>query len=484
MTTATVLVIEDEYGVRTGIEQILRMEGYDVRTAASAREALDQMQSAGFDVALIDYQLPDVDGLTLLHQIREHDASTKTCMITAYANIDMAIAATRQGVDFFLPKPFTPEDLVGVVGNLLTRRGLEREAAALREAHEASLVALASEKSQTHSLVSCMRDAVLVVNANGQVVLANPSMEALLGVEAGQVVQRPVLEVLGASAFEALRDQLAAPADRRKVFECEIGERAFMISVATFRDEGGMARGSIVTLSDISEVRRLAVEKSRFLRTLVHELRSPLGAIRSMLEVVTDRSLGEEIGAYDGFLQRADARIESLVGMVGQLLTLSRIDEQGALGVVQGVVPSDVVREVVRLHEEQAQRRGVRVQCDLPDRDDAVALGRDELEVVLSNLVGNAIKYNRQGGRIGIRVGRSEGWLILEVRDTGIGMAPESAARVFEEFFRERREETRDTEGNGLGLSIVQRLVQRRGGVIDVTSTIGEGTTFRVRLPG
>ncbi len=484
MTPASVLVIEDEYGVRTGIEQILRMEGHDVRTAASAREALDQMESGAFDVALIDYQLPDVDGLTLLHQIRERDASTKTCMITAYANIDMAIAATRQGIDFFLPKPFTPEDLVGVVGNLLTRRRLELEARTLREAHEASLVALASEKSQTHSLVSCMRDAVLVVNAQGQVVLVNPSMASLLGVEADEVVRKPVAEVLGAHAFQTVRDQLAAPADRRRVFECELGDRAYMVSVATFRDEAGTARGSIVTLSDISEVRRLAVEKSRFLRTLVHELRSPLGAIRSMLEVVMDRSLGEEIGAYDGFLQRADARIESLVGMVGQLLTLSRIDEQGALGVVQGVVPSDVVREVVRLHEEQAQRCGVTVQCELPERDETVAIGHDELEVVLSNLVGNAIKYNRQGGTIGIRVDRSEGWLHLEVKDTGIGMAPESVPHVFDEFFRERREETRVAEGNGLGLSIVQRLVQRRGGVIDVFSVMGEGTTFRVRLPG
>ena len=452
-------------------------------TAACAREAIDHIRAAAFDVTLIDYQLPDVDGLTLLHQIRDQNPSTKTCMITAYANIDMAIAATRQGVDFFLPKPFTPEDLVGVVGSLLKRRRLEAEAATLREAHEASLIALASERSQTHSLVSCMRDAVLVVNADGRVVLVNPSMAQLLGAKAEEVVCRSAQEVLSESVWQPVRDQLAAPAERRHVFECEMGERALMASVATFRDDAGTARGSIVTLSDITEVRRLAVEKSRFLRTLVHELRSPLGAIRSMLEVVMDRSLGDELGAYDGFLQRADARIEGLVGLVGELLTLSRVDEQGTLETAEPVMVSSVVREVVGLHGEQARQRGIAVHFEGSEDEPAVALGHDDLQMVLSNLIGNAIKYNRPGGEVWIVTKQCEGWVHLEVKDTGIGMEADGVSHAFDEFFRERRPETREIEGNGLGLSIAQRLVQRRGGTIDVTSVVGEGTTFRVRLP-
>lgn len=484
MSDGSVLVIEDEYGVRTGIEQILSMEGYRVGSAACAREALEHLRDQSFDVALIDYQLPDVDGLTLLHQIRDKDSSIKTCMITAYANIETAVAATRQGVDFFLPKPFTPEDLVGVVDSLLQRRRIEREARNLREAHEASLLALASEKSQTHSLVSCMRDAVLVVNREGEVALVNPSMSLLLGVEADDVVGKPVSDVLTSQHLEPLRQQLGAPPERRQVFECEIGERAYMVSIATFRDEGGTPRGSIVTMSDISEVRRLAVEKSRFLRTLVHELRSPLGAIRSMLEVVMDRSLGDELAAYDDFLKRADSRIESLVGLVSELLTLSQVDEQTLGGPPQRVVVSDVVREVLLEYSDQANGLGVQLDCDLPGRDEAIGPGPDELRTIVGNLVANAIKYNRPGGSVSVSVFRSEGWIHVEVKDTGLGMAKESVARVFDEFFREKRPEARSVEGNGLGLSIVKRLVHRRGGTIDVASELGQGTTFRVRLPG
>ena len=119
-----------------------------------------------------------------------------TCMITAYANIDTAIAATRQGVDFFLPKPFLPDDLLGVVETLARHKRARTEADRLRHEHEASLLALAEEKTQTHSLVSSLRDAVLVVNRDGDVVLANRAMTALLDTAEEEVLRRPAAELL------------------------------------------------------------------------------------------------------------------------------------------------------------------------------------------------------------------------------------------------------------------------------------------------
>ena len=483
MGTGSILVVDDEYGVRSGIRTILEMEGYEVAEAGDGAAALAALGERAFDVALLDYRLPDTDGLSLLQTMKARGCEAMVCMITAYANIDTAVAATRQGVDFFLPKPFSPEDLEGVVETLLRHKRARVEAERLRAEHEASLLALAEEKTQTHSLVSSLRDAVLVVNRDGDVVLANPPMLALLAAREDDVLMRPAGERLAGGDPAPLAEQLAAPAGDRAVRQLELGDQTWMASIVTFRDDGGEARGRIVTLSDISEVRRLAMEKQRFIRTMVHELKSPLGSIKGLLEVVADRSLGDELGPYLPLVARADHRIDNLVELIRDLLTLAR-SEQAPEGDEPELVPlGPVAGEVAEQARERGAQRGITVSVELPAGLPPVLVRPDDLRLVLSNLVGNAVKYNRDGGTVTVRGAAEEGRLRLDVSDTGIGIRPENLARLWDEFFREKRDETRDLEGNGLGLSIVRRLVERAGGRLDVTSVEGEGSTFSVLLP-
>ena len=483
MGTGSILVVDDEYGVRSGIRTILEMEGYEVAEAGDGAAALAALGERAFDVALLDYRLPDTDGLSLLQTMKARGCEAMVCMITAYANIDTAVAATRQGVDFFLPKPFSPEDLEGVVETLLRHKRARVEAERLRAEHEASLLALAEEKTQTHSLVSSLRDAVLVVNRDGDVVLANPPMLALLTAREDDVLMRPAGELLAGGDLAPLAEQLAAPAGDRAVRQLELGDQTWMASIVTFRDDGGEARGRIVTLSDISEVRRLAMEKQRFIRTMVHELKSPLGSIKGLLEVVADRSLGDELGPYLPLVARADHRIDNLVELIRDLLTLAR-SEQAPEGDEPELVPlGPVAGEVAEQARERGAQRGITVSVELPAGLPPVLVRPDDLRLVLSNLVGNAVKYNRDGGTVTVRGAAEEGRLRLDVSDTGIGIRPENLARLWDEFFREKRDETRDLEGNGLGLSIVRRLVERAGGRLDVTSVEGEGSTFSVLLP-
>jgi DNA-binding response OmpR family regulator len=293
---ARILVVDDEPGILSGVGEILTLEGYEVDTADCGRRAQELITQQPYDVALIDYRLPDVDGLTLLRSIRQRCPEVMTCMITAYANIETAVFATRQGVDLFLPKPFSPDDLLGAVDTLLGYKKLRDEAGELRAAHAASLRELASEKSQTHSLVASLRDGVLAVNREGEIVLANRAMEEMLGAAAGELLGRQVGPALGggvlAPAVAALDPQNPAPA----VFEAERGERRLFVTVSGFYDDEGAMLGRIVTAVDISSVRRMALEKARFTRTLVHELRAPLGALKSIVEGMRDRSRGTTSG--------------------------------------------------------------------------------------------------------------------------------------------------------------------------------------------
>jgi two-component system phosphate regulon sensor histidine kinase PhoR len=483
VTEGSILIVDDEYGVRSGIRTILEMEGYEVGEAGDGAAALAALSERDYDVALLDYRLPDTDGLSLLQTMKQRGCDAMVCMITAYANIDTAIAATRQGVDFFLPKPFSPDDLEGVVATLLKHKRARTEAERLRAEHEASLLALAEERTQTHSLVSSLRDAVLVVNRDGDAVLANPPMLALLELGEDDVLMRPAQELLGGGALAPLCEQLATPAKDRTVRQLELGEQAYMASIVTFRDEAGEARGRILTLSDISEVRRLAMEKQRFIRTMVHELKSPLGSIKGLLEVVTDKSLGDELDAYLPMIDRADHRIDNLVELIRDLLTLARSEQAPEGDEPELVTIAPVLDEVVELARERGAQRGITVTAKLAADLPPALIRPDDLQLVLSNLVGNAVKYNRDGGTVTVRGTVDDGWLRLDVADTGIGIREENLARLWDEFFREKRDETRDLEGNGLGLSIVKRLVERAGGRLDAVSVEGEGSTFSVVLP-
>jgi two-component system phosphate regulon sensor histidine kinase PhoR len=480
---ARILVVDDEYGVRSAVRQILELEGYEVEDAGTGEEALALLAMHDYDIALLDYRLPDTDGLALHKQIAASGRQIMTCMITAYADIDLACAATFQGIDFFLPKPFMPEDMLSVIETLAKRKQARAEQERLRQEHEASLLALAEEKTQTHSLISSLRDAVLVINQHGDAVLANRAMTALLGIEEQDVLRRPAGELLSAGPLAALVEPLAAPAKDRTIGQLSIGERSYMTSIVTFRAEDGNALGRILTLSDISQVRRLAMEKERFIRTMVHELKSPLGAVRSIIEVATDKSMGADLEAYLPLLRRAENRIDDLVQLIGDLLSLSRSEQAQATGEPRLLEVAPAVEAALTARAEQLASRGITASTDLEPALPPVLVPAEDLEMILTNLVGNAVKYNRGGGSVEVRAYHEGEWVRIDVEDTGVGIAAENLDRVFTEFFREKRSETKGLEGSGLGLAIVKRLTERAGGQVQLASEQGKGSTFSVLLP-
>ena len=481
---ASILVVDDEPGIRTGTREILTLEGYDVDAADCGRAALESIESKSYDVVLIDYRLPDIDGLTLLQAIQKKTPDVMTCMITAYANIETAVFATRQGVDIFLPKPFTPDDLVSTVSNLLGYKKLRDEASELRAAHAASLLELASEKSQTHSLVASLRDGVLVVNRQGEIALANRAMEEILGVETGSLFGRQATAALDSSPLALALTSLDPENPAPSVFEVDMGPRRLFIRINGFYNEKNVRLGSIITAVDISTVRRMALEKARFTRTLVHELRAPLSALKSIIEVLQDRSLGNSLEPYAKSLARANERIDGLSDLISDLLSLSRVEHKGVSQTP--AVPLDVIpaiHETMDLWKDRAAAVSVTLEADLQEGLPLCAIADEDLRTILTNLMGNAVKYNRVGGKVSIRAMQTSGGIEIIIRDTGIGIAPENIARLGEEFFREKKPETKLIEGNGLGLAIVKRLISHAGGRLEITSRLNEGSEFRIVLP-
>jgi two-component system phosphate regulon sensor histidine kinase PhoR len=255
--------------------------------------------------------------------------------------------------------------------------------------------------------------------------------------------------------------------------------------------------GCVVGIDDQSRLKRLESLRRDFVANVSHELKTPLAAIQGFVETMQD---DPEMPAAtrQRFLERIARQTERLTTLVGDLLTLSRLDDDG--GHDEPVPPCDfaaVLRDTVRDLQPLAEKRTLHLLADVPDDGVWVRAEREALRQVAGNLIDNALKYTPAGGRVAVVLGSGVGAEAgsggqaafvgvrcrLEVSDTGIGLSPEDQERVFERFYRVDRARSRDLGGTGLGLSIVKNTVRNLGGEVGVRSVLGKGSTFWVELP-
>lgn len=233
------------------------------------------------------------------------------------------------------------------------------------------------------------------------------------------------------------------------------------------------------------QARRLAEQNRQvrfeFVRVLGHELKAPIAAVSGLLDLARTRALGESLEAYDEPLARARARLDGMSAMIRDLLDLTRIESGQKRRTLARVDARDAVRAALDGVRAAAAARGIALELRA-EGDTRMTADAGELEMIANNLLTNAVKYNRDGGRVEVTLGRSGAHVVLEVRDTGIGMTPEVLAHAFDEFARARSAETARIEGSGLGLSIVKKLVQLYGGRASARSEPGRGTTVSVVL--
>ncbi|MBN2202362.1 HAMP domain-containing histidine kinase [bacterium] len=233
------------------------------------------------------------------------------------------------------------------------------------------------------------------------------------------------------------------------------------------------------------QVKKLAREQRKvrfqFISVLGHELKAPLNAVEGYLHMIRDRTLGDSLSDYDEPLNRSLLRLTGMRKIIHDLLDLTRIESGAKRREPAEQDLASVLKTAVETVLPQAGEKGVSITVDAPPefrfRCDA-----GEIEMILNNLITNAVKYNRDGGRVDIRLEDENGTARLTVRDTGIGMTPEETAMLFREFVRIKNEKTRSILGSGLGLAIVKKLALMYGGDVSVESEPDRGSTFTVML--
>ena len=367
--------------------------------------------------------------------------------------------------------PWHSRDELGEIADAIHR---------MAEELRARISDLTSEKEQLRAVLHGMVEGVLVVDRDGQVVLANRPLREFFAAW-GDVVGRPALEVIRRTEVEQALEQAAASHEPvvRELAAGEERDRAILMHAVRFPATGEQV-GTVAVFHDVTELRRLERIRREFVANVSHELKTPLTAIRGFAETLQAQGLSEDQRRqYLDVILRHAARLSALID---DLLELSRIESRQApvqsAEVAVASLASGLLRDLApRL---AARRIEARVEADADPR--ALA-DRRALEQVLLNLLDNAIKYTDPGGRIGIRVREDGDRVRLDVMDTGIGIPEQDQLRIFERFYRVDKARSRDLGGTGLGLSIVKHLVQAMEGDVFVESREGKGSTFSVLLP-
>ncbi len=343
---------------------------------------------------------------------------------------------------------------------------------ALGAAHERRGADLARERPWRRELVDALVDPALLFSAEGRLLAANDAARDLfhVPVDAADVT---LVQAIGSPALIASVDQVRTTG-RASTVDTEHGDRDLRAVTTQVGDE------TLLLVNDRTRERQVEDLRRNFVVNASHELKTPVTAIRTLSEALAV-TVDHDPERTRQLLRRLDQETRRLARLVYDLLDLRRLEERGP----QERVPVDLaelVRRAVVDQLDRAEEQRIAIDVDVPDRATVLGVAGD-LQVVIENLIGNALQYNAPGGAVAVTLRRRDGTQVLEVRDTGIGIPQQDVHRVFERFYRVDTARSRETGGTGLGLAIVRHAVESHGGTIEVDSLLGEGTTFTVSLP-
>ncbi|MCA9604397.1 MAG: HAMP domain-containing protein [Myxococcales bacterium] len=335
--------------------------------------------------------------------------------------------------------------------------------------------AVRHEEARLRTILDAMVEGVLVTDRDGRIVLTNAALTKLAGED---VVGRP-LE--GAVRSAALHDGVRrANAGETLEIDFDVTSGGARRTIAAQLAPLHGREGVVAVLHDITQLRRVEKIRRDFVANASHELRTPLTAIRGFAETLVDGVPDEAMRTH--FIQTIHFNAQRLHALVEDLLQLSHAESPDSELEIVPIDATALAASVLAGLESRAADKAQELELVIEGRTELALADARALDQVLVNLVDNAIKYTPECGRIELRVRRAAGCVVFEVKDTGPGIPEKHLDRIFERFYRVDKGRSRAQGGTGLGLSIVRHLVARMGGEVSVRSTVGEGTTFVVRL--
>ncbi|WP_457677668.1 sensor histidine kinase [Thermovibrio sp.] len=320
--------------------------------------------------------------------------------------------------------------------------------------------------------LSLIREGIVIMDPYGRVIFTNKFARELLNIDEKDV---------GKFFYQAIKDfdvvSLINEAfnEKYRVWqEKKIKDRYVQIIFGSDMDE------KVLLLIDLTPIKKYENLKKDFIANVSHELKTPIAAMKLSLETL-EEECSENLKA-SSFIKRALERVNYMEQLIEDLITLSQLESTKVKVNFEEVKLLPLVREILKGLSDFILKKKIKVEIKVPERAKVYA-DKKMLFAVLKNLIDNAIKYNKEGGRVFINFKELKEEVEIEVCDTGIGIPKSHIPFIFERFYRVERSRSRKSGGTGLGLSIVKLAVDRMGGTVMVESKENEGSCFKVYLP-
>ena len=490
-----ILLIDDDSSKRLALKAVLAPLGYDVVEADSGANGLRCLMAGDFAVILLDVRMPIMDGFetAALIRLRKQSEVTPIIFVTAHDPDEVMSDRYAEGAVDFITTPVHPDELRAKV-SVFAKLFLQAQANAEKGRE------LQTSADQLTLLTETAPIGIFQTDSHNRYVYTNARWSEITGIATAEASGQPWHMIISEDQRAAIVERMEAnpPASefssRLEMRVPGVASRILMLNSKSLRDDEGAITGWVGTLADITaeagaeaamaEARDQATAASRlksdFLANMSHEIRTPMNGVIGLTELLLETDLDAEQRKFAETLSKSG---EALMTVINGILDFAKI-EKGKLEIEDiefGV--QTLVDDVVDLLAPSAQTKGLKLMAVLEDSVPAVVSGDPgRLRQVLTNLAGNAIKFT-EAGEVVLRVtaapaAGSETVVHFELTDTGVGIAPEKLAMIFEPFTQADTSTTREYGGTGLGLAISSQLISLMGGEVGITSELGAGSTF------
>ncbi len=361
----------------------------------------------------------------------------------------------------------------------------------LQEYNDSNLSKIMIEKKRIETLINNMHDPVIGLDESKSVIFANAESLKILAVKDSDILGKPAQDIAVTNDLMRLliKDLMTGETPKEtkvplKIFangkESYFEKEVIPIRITPTGESDKIDIGDVIILRNVTSYKELDVAKTNFISTLSHEFKTPIAAIRMSVDLLRKEELGAVTTEQKELLDSIEDDSNRLLKITGEILNLSQVETGNIQLTIAGTDPRSIVNNAIRMNKVMADQKKIRIDFDIPAQRLMIRADEDKTTWVLSNLLGNAIRYSYDQSSVLLSVIKEGGFVRFSVKDTGQGISPEYIGKVFDRYFRIPGTKK---EGTGLGLSISKELIEAQGGHIYVESEYGAGSKFSFTLP-